>query len=122
MWDLTPWGTPTKKGKYFTQNKIISTSITLNPFTENALYDFIIETSTTSLYTKRRVYNLFNFTNDLAGVSDLIFPYFLLALSDYKILNKDNLSGIGLDNLLNLWFEKYSLNKNGFFQLIDPTR
>ena len=56
------------------------------------------------------------------GVSDLIFPYFLLALSDYKILNKDNLSGIGLDNLLNLWFEKYSLNKNGFFQLIDPTR
>ena len=56
------------------------------------------------------------------GVSDLIFPYFLLALSDYKILNKDNLSGIGLDNLLNLWFEKYSLNKNGFFQLIHPTR
>ena len=55
------------------------------------------------------------------GVSDLIFPYFLLALSDYKILNKDNLSGIGLDNLLNIWFEKYSLNKNGFFQLIHPT-
>ena len=55
------------------------------------------------------------------GVSDLIFPYFLLALSDYKILNKENLSGIGLDNLLNLWFEKYSLNKNGFFQLIHPT-
>ncbi len=49
-------------------------------------------------------------------VSDMIFPYLLLALSDYKISNK-NLSGIGLDNLLFLWFDKYSLNKNGYFQL-----
>ena len=51
------------------------------------------------------------------GVSDMIFPYFLLALSDYKIMNKKKLLGIGLDNLLNLWFDKYSLNKNGYFQL-----
>tara|TARA_S200000501_G_C20672394_1_gene676924 strand:+ start:106 stop:444 length:339 start_codon:yes stop_codon:yes gene_type:complete len=56
------------------------------------------------------------------GVSDMIFPYLLLALSDYKILNKENLSGIGLDNLLNLWYDKYSLNKNGYFQLTNPTR
>ena len=54
-------------------------------------------------------------------VSDMIFPYLLLALSDYKSLNKKILSGIGLDNLLNLWFDKYSLNKNGYFQLIKPT-
>ena len=51
------------------------------------------------------------------GVSDMIFPYLLLALSDYRILNKKNLSGIGIDNLLNLWFDKYSLNRNGYFQL-----
>ena len=56
------------------------------------------------------------------GVSDVIFPYLLLALSDYKILNKKYLSGIGLDNLLNLWFDKYSLNKNGYFQLTHPNR
>ena len=56
------------------------------------------------------------------GVSDMIFPYLLLALSDYKTINKKNLSGIGLDILLNLWFDKYSLNKNGYFQLIDSTR
>ena len=56
------------------------------------------------------------------GLSDMIFPYLLLALSDYKILNKNNLSGIGIDNLLNLWFDKYSLNKNGYFQLISPIK
>ena len=56
------------------------------------------------------------------GVSDIIFPYFLIALSDYRILNKNTLSGIGLNNLINLWFEKYSLNKNGYFQLTDPIR
>ena len=54
------------------------------------------------------------------GLSDMIFPYLLLALSDYKITNKKKLLGIGLDNLLNLWFDKYSLNKNGYFQLIKP--
>ena len=52
----------------------------------------------------------------------MIFPYLLLALSDYMILNKKNLKGIGLDNLLNLWFDKYSLNKNGYFQLTSLTR
>ena len=55
------------------------------------------------------------------SVSDMIFPYLLLALSDYKIMNKKKLSGIGLDNLLNLWFDKYSLNKNGYFQLSTQT-
>ena len=55
-------------------------------------------------------------------ISEMIFPYFLLALSDYKILNKKNLSGIGIDNLLNLWYEKYSLNNNGYFQLTHPIR
>ena len=55
------------------------------------------------------------------GISDMIFPYLLLALSDYKIMNKKKLSGIGLDNLLNLWFDKYSLNKNGYFQLSNKT-
>ena len=53
-----------------------------------------------------------------AGISDMIFPYLLLALADYKIINKKKLKGIGLDNLLNLWFNKYSLNKNGYFELI----
>ena len=56
------------------------------------------------------------------GISDIIFPYLLLALSDYKILNKKSLSGIGLDTLLNLWFDKYSLNKNGYFQLSHLTK
>ena len=55
-----------------------------------------------------------------SGVSDMIFPYLLLALSDYKIMNKKKLTGIGLDNLLNLWFDKYTLNKNGYFQLSTP--
>ena len=55
-----------------------------------------------------------------AGVSDMIFPYLLLALADYKILNKKKLAGIGLDNLINLWFDKYSLNKNGYFELTLP--
>ena len=56
------------------------------------------------------------------GVSDMIFPYLLLALGDYKILNKKNLSGIGIDNLLNLWFDKYSLNKKGYFELTSRTK
>ena len=56
------------------------------------------------------------------GISDMIFPYLLLALSDYKVSNKKNLSGIGLDNLLNLWFDKYSLNKNGYFQLTNTIK
>ena len=56
-----------------------------------------------------------------SGASDLIFPYLLLALSDYKISNYKKLSGIGIDNLINLWFDKYSLNKNGYFELIDTT-
>ena len=55
------------------------------------------------------------------GISDMIFPYLLLALSDYKIMNKKYLAGIGIDNLLNLWFDKYSLNKNGYFQLTKST-
>ena len=54
--------------------------------------------------------------------ADMIFPYLLLAISDYKILNKKNVKGIGIDNLLNLWFDKYSLNKNGYFQLTSLTR
>ena len=53
-----------------------------------------------------------------AGVSDMIFPYLLLALSEYKIANKKKLTGIGIDNLLNLWFDKYLLNKEGYFELI----
>ncbi len=55
-------------------------------------------------------------------ISDMIFPYLLLALSDYKLSNKNKLSGIGLDNLLNLWFDLYSLNKNGYFQLSTKCR
>ena len=55
------------------------------------------------------------------SVFDIIFPYLLLALSDYKILNKKYLGGIGFDNLLNLWFDKYSLNKKGYFQLTVST-
>ena len=55
-------------------------------------------------------------------VSDMIIPYLLLAVSDYKFLKVKNLKGIGLDNLLSIWFDKYSLNKNGYFQLTSPTR
>ena len=55
-----------------------------------------------------------------SGVSDMIFPYLLLALADYKIKNKKKLLGIGLDVLINLWFDKYSLNKNGYFELVSP--
>ena len=52
------------------------------------------------------------------GVSDMIFPYLLLALSDYKTSQNNKMNGIGLDNLLSLWFDKYLLNKNGYFELI----
>ena len=54
-----------------------------------------------------------------AGVSDIIFPFLLLAIADYKISNKNKLSGVGLDNLLNLWFDKYSINKKGYFESIN---
>ena len=57
-----------------------------------------------------------------SGISDMIFPYLLLALSEYKQLNKKKFPGIGLDNLLNLWFDKYSLNRNGYFQLTNPIK
>ena len=52
------------------------------------------------------------------GVSDLIFPYLLLALSDYKTSHSNIMSEIGINNLLNLWYDKYLLNKNGYFELI----
>ena len=52
------------------------------------------------------------------GVSDMIFPYLLLALSDYKTSQKNKMNGIGIDNLLSLWFDKYLLNKDGYFELI----
>ncbi len=51
-------------------------------------------------------------------VSDMIFPYLLLALSDYKSSQLNKMNGIGLDNLLSLWFDKYLLNKDGYFELI----
>ena len=51
-------------------------------------------------------------------VSDMIFPYLLLALSDYKSSQINKMSGIGIDNLLNLWFKKYALNKEGYFERI----
>ena len=50
----------------------------------------------------------------------MIFPYFLLALSDYKTNNKNKLNGIGLDNLISLWLDKYVLNKDGFFEVLPP--
>ena len=53
------------------------------------------------------------------GVSDMIFPYLLLALSDYKASQINKMNGIGLDNLLSLWFDKYLLNRNGYFELIE---
>ena len=53
-----------------------------------------------------------------AAATDLIFPYLLLALADYKISSKKKLKGIGLDNLLFIWFDKYCLNKNGYFELV----
>ena len=52
------------------------------------------------------------------GVSNMIFPYLILALSDYKSSQINKMSGIGIDNLLSLWFDKYMLNKNGYFELI----
>ena len=55
-----------------------------------------------------------------SGASDMIFPYLLLALADYKCSNKKLLMGIGLDNLIHLWFDKYSLNKHGYFELMTP--
>ena len=44
------------------------------------------------------------------GLSDMIFPYLLLALSDYKTSQINKMNGIGLDNLLSLWFDKYLKN------------
>ena len=52
------------------------------------------------------------------GISDLIFPYLILALSDYKKSQLNKMSGRGIDNLLSLWFDKYLLNKDGYFELI----
>ena len=61
--------------------------------------------------------------NDLPSwASGMILPYLLLALSEYKVLNNEKLLGIGLDKLITLWFDKYSLNKNGYFQLTQPNR
>ena len=54
------------------------------------------------------------------GVSDMIFPYLLLALSDYKTSQINKMNGIGIDNLLSLWFDKYLLNREGYFELIKP--
>ena len=56
-----------------------------------------------------------------SGISDMIFPYLLIALADYKSLNKKKLSCIGIDNLIALWFDKYSLNRDGYFELIPST-
>ena len=53
---------------------------------------------------------------------EIIFPFLLLAISEYKISNKKLLGGICLDNLLNLWFDKYSVNKSGFFELNPITK
>ncbi|MAN49253.1 MAG: hypothetical protein CMD04_00325 [Flavobacteriales bacterium] len=53
------------------------------------------------------------------GISDMIFPYLLLALSDYKTSQINKMNGVGIDNLLSLWFDKYLLNKNGYFELIE---
>ena len=53
-----------------------------------------------------------------ASQKPLDFPYLLLALSDYKTSQINKMKGIGLDNLLSLWFDKYLLNKNGYFELI----
>jgi len=53
-----------------------------------------------------------------AKASDLIFPYLLLALSDYKKMQSNKMQGIGLDCLISLWFDKYSINKKGYFELI----
>ena len=55
-----------------------------------------------------------------SDIYDKLFPYLLIALSDYKISNFKTLSGIGIDNLLNLWFDKYLLNKDGYFELLHP--
>ena len=52
------------------------------------------------------------------GVSDLMFPFLLLALSDYKTSQTNKMNGVGIDNLINLWFDKYLLNKDGYFELI----
>ena len=52
------------------------------------------------------------------GISDMIFPYLLLALSDYKTSQINKMNGVGIDNLLCLWLDKYLLNKNGYFELI----
>ena len=52
------------------------------------------------------------------GLSDMVFPYLLLALSDYKTSQKNKMNGVGIDNLLNLWFDKYMLNKKGYFELV----
>jgi len=54
-----------------------------------------------------------------SGASDLIFPYLLLALSKYKCSQKNKMKGIGLDNLLNLWFDKYSINRKGYFEIFN---
>ena len=52
-----------------------------------------------------------------SGLSNIIFPYLILAISEYK-LNKNKLQGIGLNNLTTIWFDKYFINKNGYFELI----
>ena len=53
--------------------------------------------------------------------SEMIFPYLLLALAEYKILNKKRFKGIGLDHLISLWLDKYYLNKNGYFELVSSS-
>ena len=100
-----------------------SSSLTLNLLPPEKLYcDFNYWSSLFSqdmkvLWNKGHGVPLHNLPK---GASDMIFPYLLLALADYKISNKRKLFGIGIDSLINLWFDKYSINKNGYFELISP--
>ena len=52
-------------------------------------------------------------------VLDLVYPYLLLAISDYKSTQSNKMNGIKINSLLNLWFEKYLLNREGYFELIN---
>ena len=48
------------------------------------MFEFKFEKTDAIVKTTRRVYNLFDFLNDMAGVSDLIFRFFGLFVLPYN--------------------------------------
>ena len=63
-----------------------------------------------------KIYNLKKTTSKKIEFLSVRYLLRLLKLKPNDLYYLKN--GIGLDSLLSLWFDKYLLNKNGYFELI----